>query len=324
MLSAEGKVCTVIGGAGRLKYLEREPVSAMLKPHVKCVWTLRRSYPGDGAGEVLWPDPCKEILFHHGRVFRDRGELLPDSCVMGTLSGYRRLDARGDLVLYGIRLQPWGLSLITDRPVRAFNDRFTPLAELLADREACEETRADRPARKRERPTPRMHLERLERLEHRLAAADMDEAQSELELFLESLIDPSRADLGLCAVLGRLTDRPETYTVADAARDLGVSLRQLERRCLKATGLTPKRLHKIARFNRVRLRLLWRPDLDLRDLMVEAGYYDYSHFSKDFHECLGLAPARFQAWAARLASDHGPRDVEFLQDNSGENRYDAG
>ena len=297
-----------------LKYLERAPVSALLKPYVKCVWTLQRSYSGDGTGEVLWPDPCKEILFHHGRVFRDRGELLPNSCVMGTLSGYRRLEAKGNLLLYGIRLQPWGLGLITDRPVRAFNDRFTPFAELFEDPEAAKTGREKCPER----------LGRLERLERRLAVVGMDEAQSELESFLESLIDPFKADPALFAVLGRLTDNPETYTVADAARDLGVSLRQLERRCLKATGLTPKRLHKIARFNRVRLRLLWRPDLDLRDLMVEAGYYDYSHFSKDFHECLGLTPAQFQSWALRLASDHGLRDVEFLQDNSGENRYDAG
>lgn len=37
-----------------LKYEERRPLSDKLKPYVKCIWTLQRSYSGDDPGEVLW------------------------------------------------------------------------------------------------------------------------------------------------------------------------------------------------------------------------------------------------------------------------------
>lgn len=293
-----------------MKYAERPPVSDRLKPHVKCIWTLRRSYPGAGAGEVLWPDGYKEILFHHGNVFRVGQALLPPSFVMGTLSGYCRLDAEGDLVLHGIRLHPWGLYMITGRPVRWFNDRFTPLAEFLADGEAGRPDGTDR------------RLRELAELERFLATAGMDEAQARLESFLESLMNPAECDPVLFGAIDRLFHRPAEYGVADALRDVGLSLRQFERLCVRLTGIPPKRLHKIARFNQVRLRLLARPDLDLNDLMAEAGYYDYAHFSKDFRECLGLSPARFREWARRLQADHGPEDVEFLQDNPGSAGYD--
>jgi AraC-like DNA-binding protein len=274
--------------------MELPPNSDRLKPYVKCIWTLRRTYSGADTGEVLWPDGCKEIIFQPGRVFRDGRTPLPASFVMGTLSGYRRLEAAGELLLYGIRLYPWGLYMVSDQPVRSFNDRFMPVAQWLG-KERSGQAAA---------------------LEQRLTTPDMEEAQSLLESFLEPLIDPDKSDPILFAVLDRLFHMPAEYKVADAVRDSGLSQRQFERRCMAVTGLSPKRLHVVARFNRVRIRLLLNPALDLHDLMVEAGYYDYAHFAKDFRQCLGLTPARFRAWAGRLAADHGPADVEFLQDNA--------
>ncbi|OUM97628.1 MAG: hypothetical protein BAA02_08125 [Paenibacillaceae bacterium ZCTH02-B3] len=286
-----------------MKYLERPPASERLKPYVKCVWTLRRTYSGAGAGEVLWPDGYKDLIFHFGSVYRVGGELLPTSFVMGTLSGCCKLEAEGELVLYGIRLYPWGLYAISGQPAERFNDRFMPVAEFIQDRWAGQAAEADR------------RLRELEELERFLASAGMDDAQRRLEAFLEDWVDPAWHDPALFGVIDRLYHRPAEYGVADAARDAGLSLRQFERRCVRVTGIPPKRLHKIARFNQVRIRLLLRPDLDLHDLMLEAGYYDYSHFSKDFRRCLGATPVQFRDWARRLASDHGPENVEFLQDN---------
>lgn len=280
-----------------MKYAEKEPASERLKQAVRCIWTLQRTYADGGEAEVLWPDPCKEIIVHHGQALRAGGERLPASFVMGTLSGHRRLDARGTLLLYGVRLHPWGLSMISNEPVQRFNDRFTPLRQALAER----------------------HAGWAAELEQSLQSGDLDAARQRLEAFLADVLLPDKADPDLFAALRRLTEWPEAYGVADAARDAGLSLRQFERRCRQATGLAPKRLHKLARFNRVRMRLLMRPESDLHDVMLEAGYYDYSHFSKDFRQCLGLTPAAFRAWAGRLAGNHAP-DVEFLQDKTGTSR----
>lgn len=71
---------------------------------------------------------------------------------------------------------------------------------------------------------------------------------------------------------------------------------------------------EISRFNQVRMRLLAHPDSDLLDCMVDAGYYDYSHFSKDFNQCLGSTPQQFKAWVSRMIARAGSENVEFLQD----------
>lgn len=78
-------------------------------------------------------DVCKEIIFHYGVTFLKDDKPLPASFVMGTLSRYCRLHARGDLLLYGIRLYPWGLATFTEKPVKLFNDRFIPTARLFPE-----------------------------------------------------------------------------------------------------------------------------------------------------------------------------------------------
>lgn len=276
-----------------MKYEERRPLSGQLAPYVKCIWTLQRSYSGNDAGEVLWPDGCKEIIFHYGVTFRRHGEPLPVSFVMGTLSGYCRLHGQGDLLLYGIRLYPWGLFALTDQPVKLFNDRFLPAGLLF----------------------PPCSAAGLAKLEQSLSTTtDLARAQPLIESFLLPRIIAHRFDDRLIAALKQLCDTPESHDVLSAARAAGLSLRQLERQCVRLTGLSPKRLHRISRFNQVRMRLLSRPDTNLLDCMAEAGYYDYSHFSKDFKRCLGLTPHQFKAWVENMIVQAGPEHVEFLQD----------
>jgi AraC-like DNA-binding protein len=75
-------------------------------------------------------------------------------------------------------------------------------------------------------------------------------------------------------------------SVADAA---GCSPRQLRRRCLDETGLTPKRLARILRFRRA-LRLARSPDRDWADIAICCGYFDQAHLIRDFREFTGGPP----------------------------------
>ncbi|MFN2744003.1 helix-turn-helix domain-containing protein [Bacillus sp. z60-18] len=85
---------------------------------------------------------------------------------------------------------------------------------------------------------------------------------------------------------------------------------------LELTGLSPKKLSKAARFNQVRLRIFFTPEIDLHDCMHEFGYYDYAHFSKDFKECIGLIPNEYRNWMLEKMNreQHKHENVVFLQD----------
>lgn len=90
-----------------------------------------------------------------------------------------------------------------------------------------------------------------------------------------------RAIETLCAAHGDID-------LAWVAGHAGLSARQFRRRCLEASGLTPKRLCRILRFRRA--CSLARPAADWAGIAAAAGYFDQSHLIRDFREFTGGPP----------------------------------
>jgi AraC-like DNA-binding protein len=90
--------------------------------------------------------------------------------------------------------------------------------------------------------------------------------------------DPARAAIvrGLC----------RGGSVAGVARDLGISERQLHRRCVTAFGYGAKTLQRVMRFRRA-LRLS-RSGVRLADVAVAAGYADQAHLANDVRRLAGV------------------------------------
>jgi methylphosphotriester-DNA--protein-cysteine methyltransferase len=85
-----------------------------------------------------------------------------------------------------------------------------------------------------------------------------------------------------------LTDAHDEASVSAIARALGLSERQLERRFLARVGVTPKRFATLHRFERAVARATTAPSLTAAAL--DAGYYDQSHFIRDFRRFAGSSP----------------------------------
>jgi AraC-like DNA-binding protein len=85
-----------------------------------------------------------------------------------------------------------------------------------------------------------------------------------------------------------LTNAHDEASVSAIARALGVSERQLERRFLARVGVTPKRFATLRRFERAVARATTAPSLTAAAL--DAGYYDQSHFIRDFRRFAGSSP----------------------------------
>ena len=81
-------------------------------------------------------------------------------------------------------------------------------------------------------------------------------------------------------------------SVRDIANDVGLSDRQLFRRCVDEVGYGPKYLVRVLRFQRL-LGLARRlPDANLAALAVAAGYADQPHMSRECRDLAGVTPAR--------------------------------
>ena len=86
--------------------------------------------------------------------------------------------------------------------------------------------------------------------------------------------------------------RDPAVRAEDVAAEVGLSLRQLRRRCQAAVGYGPKTLQRVLRFRRFLARVDARPDvLDLAAIAAEAGYADQAHLTRECAKLAGLTPA---------------------------------
>ena len=69
-----------------------------------------------------------------------------------------------------------------------------------------------------------------------------------------------------------------------------MSIRNFERKCKERLGMPAKMYARIARFHKAYKIIESRPKISWTDLTYEVGYYDQTHFIKDFKEFARLTP----------------------------------
>jgi transcriptional regulator GlxA family with amidase domain len=117
-----------------------------------------------------------------------------------------------------------------------------------------------------------------------------------LEAAVESRIREA-PDPAVERVVAALAARAPEVRVSTLARWIGLSERQLLRRCTAALGYGPKTLDRIFRFQRFRSLALRLPHLGLAELAAAAGYADQPHLTR---ECVRLTGATPTGFVARL------------------------
>jgi AraC-like DNA-binding protein len=93
--------------------------------------------------------------------------------------------------------------------------------------------------------------------------------------------------------------------VADVAREVGWSTRHLSTLVRRETGLSPRDLIRVARFDRARRALQHDPRRRIADVAAEVGCYDASHLVRDFHEFAGSSPGSWLDEEFRSVQDTG-------------------
>jgi AraC-like DNA-binding protein len=82
----------------------------------------------------------------------------------------------------------------------------------------------------------------------------------------------------------------------DVAAEVGLSMRQLRRRCHAVVGYGPKTVQRVLRFRQFVSRIDADPPRgqdghDLADLAAQAGYADQAHLTRECRDLAGLTPA---------------------------------
>jgi AraC-like DNA-binding protein len=108
------------------------------------------------------------------------------------------------------------------------------------------------------------------------------------------------------AGVGAIVQEDGKASIVAVARDVGTSVRTLQRRFVKAVGLTPKEFASIRRGRGALKRVVFGggPESDgWSGLAMDAGFADQAHMTREFNRLTRFAP---RALHARLETiDHG-------------------
>jgi AraC-like DNA-binding protein len=228
------------------RYEEMAP-PARLAEHLACLWVRR-----DGASEStpVMPDGCADLMW---MVYRGRGRLV----VAGPDTHAHPAGIVPATTIAAVRFRPGAAAEVLGMPLDGLRDERPDLADLwgTAATEALAEAvaTADRP----EQMLTEAVAGRLEAGDGRVAP-----------------VDPT-----LRHVADALEDAREPSPVRGLADAMGLSERQLHRRCLAAFGYGPKTLHRVLRFQNALRRA--RAGDDLARVAHECGYADQAHMARD-------------------------------------------
>lgn len=82
--------------------------------------------------------------------------------------------------------------------------------------------------------------------------------------------------------------------IGEYCRDSKIGIKRLERLIKKYTGLSPKQLHQVGRFQRAGNDIIYSSvSPSLAALAYSHDYYDQMHMTKDFKEYAGITPFLF-------------------------------
>ncbi|HEV2784335.1 MAG TPA: helix-turn-helix domain-containing protein [Actinophytocola sp.] len=252
--------------------LERAPASDDLAELVERHWLVRWELPrGRRDAVTLLPHPCVNLVFDRGLV---------------TINGVGRerftYAYEGTGRVFGVKFRPGGFRPFLRRPVAELTGQVRPLAGLWgaagADRLAAELSMA-------------AGLTELVAVAERHLRAHWPEPDPEV------------------AVVGRIAnallhDRTVTR-VDDVVTRFGIPARTLQRLFERYVGVSPKWVLRRYRVHEAAARLAEGTGGSWAEVAAELGYFDQSHFIRDFTREVGITPAAYADACRRHAAPVG-------------------
>lgn len=196
---------------------------------------------------------------------------LTGAMVFGANSRAVRVRVKGPFSVASFAIRPSAWPALFSQPASDVADRILPLADLWGDALATKCTDAVMTAGSDEQQVAAMSLA----------------VEQQMERVGMGRIDP------IVASFESIARTDSTIRVEEAARLLGMSARQLERRCLAGFGLSPKAVLQRCRFLDMASAMRGLSEADESELAA-LRYFDQSHLNREFRRYTNMTPGAFQ------------------------------
>jgi AraC-like DNA-binding protein len=240
-----------------------------LRKYIQCYWSAYSEKPPFRDQETLIPDGTIEVMFNFGdpyaQVINNARAVVKGSHIIGLRKKALVISQTSKQDFFCTRFRLGGTYPFFNTPVNKFTDGFFPISDLLGKEiyELEEQLYEARDNFIRVSLADRFWLRRFQNQDdHR---------------FIQS-------------VLPQLI---RTRKVSAITASTGYSYKKTERKFDKILGLSPSEFLKMNRFNRSILEMYACHSGSLTQIAYEAGYYDQSHFIREFKQLTGLTPKDF-------------------------------
>jgi len=268
-----------------MNYREVKPGNA-LKSFVKCYY-IYQSNANVQFEDVVFPSGCMEIIFNlgdgHWQTASDCGFVTnPAIELWGQITRPLPVKSVGKNIMLGVRFLPQGAAYFLNDKIDLFTNRVVDFSELSGNS--------------------------VKVLHSKLSDAPEWDSRIELvENFLLKSLSYSEKKFDRVVLVNNIMNEIQREDFFEnfetvASRN-GITSRYLQKLFLQYTGLTPKLYSKIDRFQNS-LRLVTKNETSLTSIAYECGYFDQSHFIREFKSFTGLTPSGY-------ASESSPITVAF-------------
>jgi AraC-like DNA-binding protein len=225
---------------------------------------------GAGRNDLHLPDTGLTAAFRFGGECRLDGMTVPDAAISGLRDKvYAHAHGRDHGVVV-VAFTATGAASWLRQPLDAFANATENLEDVLG---------------------PCAGLERLQ--ERLMAATGAEERVRMVEELLLAQLEDVRPDRQVAAAVDMIERANASLRIDHVAREIGLSQSALERRFRRVVGASPRKFASLVRLQGI-LRLM-KDGGDLTTVAHAAGYYDQSHFIKDFRGFTGKSPRAFIA-----------------------------
>lgn len=258
-------------------YKEYKPSSYFSK-HIESFWEIITDSSDKKITNIIMPpEGIFDILFINKAIFLkycndksnnwnriNKGSFFIGLLTQGILFGVER-----NTRLFGIRLKPFSLSRVVNKPLFIYNNRIIRLQEIFNS----------------------LNNEIINSIINNESIISKIE---KAELIIAGIIDKSyEIDQVIRGLLNNIMENKGDIKISKICEKFDVNKVSLRNNFLVKIGLSPKEISKIWRLNNFLKLRKESPTENLTALGYDAGYYDQSHLIKDFKSCFNISPHKF-------------------------------
>lgn len=246
-----------------------------MSPYIKCYYTFES---GDDIEfeDIVFPSGLMEVIFNLGggtweTLVNNKFQATPQIELWGQITKPLAVKSKGKHAMLGIRFFPHTAACFLRTEVATFNNQVSNLSDMLGN------------------SIKKLHEKLLE----------TPETNSRIEL-IEDFLIKRLSDAGhksfkidkVSHILSSINRNATESNISHIAFKHGITPRYLHKLIYRHTGLSPKSFNKINRFQ-YSLRLIAKNIKPLTSIAYDCGYFDQSHFIRDFKSFTSVTPSAY-------------------------------